>query len=75
MAAVQTGAAFIPVVGKCYEVHFGNFTHGGQTGFWSAQIRVKGTGTAQWEDIDTGSPLDPGIAKYIVQAYKEIDCP
>jgi hypothetical protein len=75
MATFQIGTAFIPVVGKCYEVHFGSFTLDGKTGFWSARIRVNGIGTAQWIDLDTGKPLDPRIATHVVQGYREIDCP
>ena len=40
MATVITGQAFIPEIGKCYEVHFGRLTHNNQTGFWSANPQL-----------------------------------
>ncbi len=74
MASMSTNA-FNPTVGKCYEVHFGQITLQGQTGFWSAKIRVNGSHFSQWIDLDTGLPIDPHLAVYVVQAHSEIACP
>lgn len=75
MANLNQTSAFIPVVGKCYEIHFGKVTLNGQTGFWSARIRVNGAHPSQWLDIDTNHQLDPSLAVYVVQASREIQCP
>jgi hypothetical protein len=68
-----TGNTFPAIVGKSYEVSFGNqVTHQGRTGNWTAKIRIDGPGTAQWFDLDAGAPLDPGLARYTVAAYREL---
>jgi len=66
------GRAFPAVVGKDYEVAFGNITYMDQTGMWTAKIRVVGSGSANWIDLDTGVPIDPSLVKYVVQAFIEI---
>ena len=67
-----TGRAFIPTVGKHYEVAFGKVTYQSQTGVWTAKIRADGTLPSQWIDLDTGNQLDPALAIYVVQAYREL---
>jgi len=67
-----TGQAFPAVVGKDYEVAFGNITYQGQTGMWTARIHVAGPSTASWIDLETGEVLDPLLSRYVVQAYVEI---
>jgi len=75
MAALISNNSFLPTIGNCYEVHFGKITLNGQTGFCVANIKIEGNGTSQWIDLDTGQSLDPNIAKHVVQAYKDIQCP
>lgn len=75
MAKLITIGAFVPEVGKCYEVHFGKITFRNETGYCVANIQVNGSDASQWTDLDTGKLLDPDIARYVVQAYKEIACP
>ena len=65
----------MPVAGNCYELHFGKITLNGQTGFCVATIKVNGSDPSQWTDLDTGIPLEADIAKYVVQAYRDISCP
>lgn len=67
-----TDRAFIPTVGSEYEVAFGKVIYNGQTGDWTARIRTDGLLPSQWIDLDTGAQLDPALADYVVQAYREI---
>jgi hypothetical protein len=67
-----TGHAFPAVVGKNYEVAFGNVTYQQQPGMWTAKIHVAGAGPANWVDLDTGAAIDPALANFVVQAYREI---
>jgi hypothetical protein len=69
---IISNQAFVPDVGETYEVNFGTITYQGVQGQWGAQIRIEGAGTAQWIDIGTGKPLDPELAKFVVQAYRRI---
>lgn len=64
--------AFVPEVGSCYEIHFGQITIGNETGFASAKIRVDGKDPAIWIDMESNQPLDPKLRVYLVQAYKQI---
>ena len=64
-----TGRAFPAVVGKDYEVSFGNVTYKGQPGMWTAKVHVAAPGPANWIDLDTQKTLDPDLAKYVVRAY------
>ena len=64
--------AFIPEIGNTYEVTFGEVTHQGKTGPWSAKIRVDGAGTKDWIDLATGQPLDPELSKYVVKGFRKI---
>jgi hypothetical protein len=73
-ATIQTGSAFAPAIGKCYEVHFGKVQIGTQTGFGSARIKANGQSPSQWIDLDTNAPLDPRFGQYVVQGFKEIEC-
>lgn len=73
-ASWTTGLAFIPNVGGCYEVCFGKIEYKGQTGFWTARIRVTGADSAQWIDFDTNEPLDSDMAKWTIQAFRAIPC-
>lgn len=72
--SIQRGA-FIPVVGKCYELHFGKIRYKGIEGFVQARVRINGIPHSQWIDLDTNQALDPVLAAYAVQAHQEIDCP
>ena len=74
MSELITGTAFIPEIGKCYEVHFGKLPIGAEGKFVSARVKINGSLPKDWQDIDTGKQLDPLISKYVVQAFKEIDC-
>lgn len=64
--------AFPAVVGLSYEVSFGKVTYQGRFGDWTAKIRVDGNSRNQWIDLDTGRPLDAGVAKFSVQAYRQL---
>ena len=75
MATLITNGAFVPMKDKCYEIHFGKIKVNNQTGFCVATIKVNGNDASQWIDLDTNNQLDPDIAKYVVQAYREIACP
>ena len=70
-----TNAAFVPEIGRCYEVHFGKVTTGNQTEDWFARIRPKGLQPSEWIDLDTGEVLDSSFRAYVVQKFREIDCP
>jgi len=70
----QTGAAFGPDIGKCYEVHFGKIQIGAQTGFGFARIRVNGQCPSRWVDLETNECLDPRYGIYAVQGFREIEC-
>ena len=74
MSKLITRQAFSPIVGKCYDVHFGEITIDKKTGFGSARIRVEGTHNSEWVDLDTGDVLDARFSVYIVQAFEEIPC-
>ena len=74
MANYSKFSAFIPEVGKCYEVHFGKITLNGRQAYVSARIRVLGGSPADWQDMDTNQQLDTNIAKFVVQAHREIQC-
>lgn len=67
-----TGRAFVPTIGCEYEVTFGKVIYNGQTGDWTARIRADGLLPSQWIDLDTAAQLDPALAAYVVQAYREI---
>ena len=69
-----TGQAFVPNMGECYDVCFGKIQYKGQTGFWTARVRIDGMGSAQWIDLDTNQPLDPDLAKFVIQAFRSIPC-
>jgi hypothetical protein len=75
MANFLSGTPFVPSVGKCYEVYFGKIKLDDKEGHCWARVKVNGLHTSQWEDIDTGQPLDPRIAVYVVRAFKETQCP
>jgi len=68
------GSEFVPAVGRCYEITFGNIEHEGKIGRWTAKVRVEGLDHNAWIDIDTGSSLDADFTQYSVQAYRVIDC-
>jgi len=68
------GSEFVPAVGCCYEIAFGNIEHEGKIGRWTAKVRVEGARHDAWIDIDTGTPLDADFTQYVVQAYRVIDC-
>ncbi len=70
-----TGQAFSPNVGECFDVCFGKIQYQGKNGFWTARLRIDGKGPAQWIDLDTNDPLDPDLAKFVVQAFRSIRCP
>jgi len=74
MAKLITQSAFTPVVGKCYELHFGIVSIDGVSGFCTAKVRIDGIAPSQWIDLDTSAPLDPRISVYVVQAFSEISC-
>ncbi|MCP5410359.1 MAG: hypothetical protein H6963_13850 [Chromatiaceae bacterium] len=75
MATLIIKNVFVPVVGNCYEIHYGEIRINGKTGFCTAKIKANGSDASQWIDLDTGSTLDPEIAKYVVKAYSDIACP
>lgn len=75
MASMVIGKAFNPLVGKCYDLRFGKIRLNGQDVYCSARIRVNGLLPTQWEDIDTGQPLDQRLNAHRVQAYREITSP
>lgn len=64
--------AFVPEVGSCYEIHFGQITVDNETGFASANIRVVGNDSSSWIDMKSNQPLDPKLCAFSVQAYKRI---
>lgn len=64
--------AFIPEVGATYEIHFGEVTIDGQTGFASATVRTEGLNSVQWIELETGQPLPVALRAYVVQAYKRV---
>lgn len=66
------GRPFIPVPGKLFQVHFGFVIYQGEAAYWSACIRVDGAASDKWIDLDTNKPLDPELAKYVVQAFRAI---
>ncbi len=66
------GKPFLPIVGKRYAIHYGTINLDGKQLYCSARIKVNGTRTADWEDLDTGKPLDPRVTTHAVQAFKEI---
>jgi len=68
-------SAFVPVIGACYEVHFGKIKLGDEEGYWSARIKVNGIHCSQWEDLDTGKSLDHRLCAYVVQVHQKIKCP
>ena len=67
-----TDRAFVPTVGDKYEVTFGEIEYRGKTGYWKATIRVNGSGTREWIDQETGQPLDPELAKYVVKGFRKV---
>jgi hypothetical protein len=69
---IITGSPFIPIVGQTFEVAFGKITYQGKTDFWGARIRIDGLQPKDWYDIDAGGPLDPKLAAFVVQAYRQI---
>jgi hypothetical protein len=75
MAAMVIGKAFTPLVGKCYDLRFGKIRLDEQEVYCSARIRVNGSLPSQWEDIDTGLPLDQRLSTHRIQAYREIPNP
>jgi hypothetical protein len=75
MANMVIGKTFTPLVGKCYDLRFGKIRLDGEDVYCSARIRVNGLSPAQWEDIDTGRPLDQRLNVHRVQAYREIPNP
>ena len=70
--AVITGKAFIPILGNCYEIHFGECNYKGKTGFVSARIKANGLHSSEWIDLDTAEILDSELQKYVVQGFEEI---
>lgn len=72
MTAMTIGKAFKPELGKCYDLRYGRVQWDGQNALRAARIRVKGFSPADWEDIDTGQPLDARLRSCRVQSYKEI---
>lgn len=72
MANMHIGKPFIPVIGKCYDIRFGKIKYKEQEALYSARVRINGISPAQWEDLDTGHPLDPGLGSHTIQAHKEI---
>lgn len=75
MASFITNTAFIPTIGKCYEVHYGKITINKKTGFYVARIKIEGDKKSEWIDLDTNKSLDPDVANYYtVQAYTEVKC-
>jgi hypothetical protein len=72
MPNMNIGKPFTPLCGKCYDLRFGKINLDGQEKYCSARIRVNGLSPSQWENIDTGKPLDPRLSLYRVHAYKEI---
>lgn len=68
-----TGQAFIPEIGKKYEISVGIIAYRGVTGERRSRIRVEGAHSSQWIDLETGVALDPRIANYVVQAFREIE--
>ena len=69
-----TNNAFIPEIGKCYELHYGEITYKGTKGNVSAKVKINGTLHQEWADLDSNARLDPELSVYVVQAYKEIPC-
>lgn len=67
-----TGRAFVPEVGKVYDIAFGTVTHKGKTGNWTATVRIDGPLPSQWFDVEEDAPLDEGLAQFSVQAYSEV---
>ncbi len=43
MSKLFTGQAFLPIIGKCYEVHYGEIVIDNETGFGIARVRIEGT--------------------------------
>lgn len=64
--------AFPAVLETSYEVSFGKVQYQGKLGDWTAKIRIEGASRDRWIDLDTGLPLDAELAKYVVQAYREL---
>lgn len=67
--------AFIPTVGKCYEVLFSQEGTEGTDLQNSARIRADCEDRPKWIDLSTKQPLDwrPEI-QLVVQGSREIDC-
>lgn len=58
---ITTGQAFIPSIGKLYEIHFGMLKYKGQEGFVSCNIRCEGMHPSEWIDLNTNQTLDPEL--------------
>jgi hypothetical protein len=75
MPNMNTGKPFTPLCGKCYDLRFDKINRDGQGAYCPVRIRVNGLSPLQWENTDTGKPLDPRFSSYRVHAYKEITMP
>ncbi len=71
---VKAGSAFVPEIGKCYEVHFGELEVEGEKGFVVARIQANGLGANDWIDLDTNEQLARNIGRFVVKAFREISC-
>lgn len=67
-----TDSAFVAEVGKSYELAFGEIVYKGGKGLWTAKVRIVGTGTNDWIDIDTNQQLDPALAQHVVKSYRPL---
>ncbi|QDD64295.1 hypothetical protein EJD96_09015 [Herbaspirillum seropedicae] len=67
--------AFVPQVGRCYQLYFGELSHQGKLGHWYAAIRADGVQPFEWIELETQIPLDPQLAAYVVRAYRELRAP
>ena len=68
-------SAFVPEIGRCYEIAFGEVITANGRGHASARIRADGLQWHDWIDLDYGEPLSGELGKYVVRAYRPIECP
>lgn len=64
---------FEPVIGKQYQISWGEFLYQGQLGDWTTRIRVDGPTPAEWIDIEDDAPLHEDFRDLEVKWFREID--
>jgi hypothetical protein len=65
--------AFVPEVGKSYEVTFGKVTFNGELAPVLRRIRIDGAASDQWFDLDAGTPLDSQLRQLPVRGFRPIE--